>query len=148
MRAALIALMLVACAQQPTRTLYDELGGQAGLEALTDQLLIEFSRDPRVAPSFRHTEIRRFRRLFVEHLCELCDGPCRYSGETLRAAHAHLRIDEALFNAVVEDLQAAMDARGYRQTTQNRLLRRLAPLREQVLSDGQALPGELIESRQ
>jgi hemoglobin len=143
---ALLLLFLVGCAHQPSRSLYDELGGAAGIEALVEQLVQEFAADPRVVPSFRDTEMRRFKRLFAEHLCELSGGPCVYSGASLREAHAHLVIDEALFNAVVEDLQAAMTARGYSQPTQNRVLKRLAPLREEVLSRGRPLPSRLIEN--
>lgn len=141
----LLSLLLCACASRPDVTLYQSLGESPGLERLVDQLLIEFATDERVAPSFRHTEIERFRRLFIEHLCELADGPCRYSGESMRAAHAHLEIDEALFNAVVEDLQRAMNTVGYSQPTQNELLRRLAKLRAEILSDGTPLPSRLIE---
>lgn len=143
----LVALLAVgACAHQPRRTLYEELGAETGVQALVDQLVQEFARDPRVVPSFRDTEIRHFKRMFALHLCELSDGPCVYTGASMREAHAHLRIDQALFNAVVEDLQAAMNARGYAQTTQNRLLQRLAPLRDEVLSRGEPLPSQLIET--
>lgn len=138
-------LLCSACATRAPVSVYQLLGQQAGLEALVDETLRVFAADPRVRPSFAQTDIPHFRRRFIEHLCMLSGGPCEYGGEDLRTAHAHLRIDEALFNAVVEDLQLAMRRRGLPETTQNRLLALLAPLRGEILSRGEPLPSLLIE---
>lgn len=140
----MVVLLMSACATQPPQNLYQRLGSAPGLERLVDTLLPIFADDPRVAPSFKHTEIARFRRLFIEHLCALSDGPCTYTGATMREAHAHLHISEAAFNAVVEDLQQAMTALHYSQPVQNALLYRLAKLRAEVISD-KPVPSTLIE---
>ena len=142
--ALILVILLSSCATKAPQTLYQRLGAVPGLERLVDTLLQEFANDPRVAPSFKHTEIKRFRRLFIEHLCELSDGPCVYTGANMREAHAHLQINEALFNAVVEDLQKAMNQLHYPQPVQNALLHRLAKLRSEVMVDG-PVPSTLIE---
>ena len=140
----ILAALLSACATHSPQTLYQRLGAAPGLERLVDTVLQVFADDPRVAPSFKHTEIKRFRTLFIEHLCALTDGPCRYTGASMREAHAHLHISEATFNAVVEDLQDAMTQLHYSQPVQNALLNRLAKLRSEVISDA-PLPSTLIE---
>jgi hemoglobin len=52
----------------------------------------------------------------------------------MTAAHKGLHLNNADFNAVVEDLQAAMDKVGLPFATQNRFLARLAPMQHQVVS--------------
>jgi hemoglobin len=49
-------------------------------------------------------------------------------------SHAALAVTEAHFNALVEDLVDAMEARGIPRRAQNRLLRRLAPMHRDIVS--------------
>jgi hemoglobin len=49
-------------------------------------------------------------------------------------SHRDLEITKADFNALVEVLQLAMDARGLPFATQNRLLALLAPLHRQIVT--------------
>lgn len=129
-------LALAACAPAPVRpraTLYDELGGKPGIAALTDAALDQYAADPRVAPTFEHVDIDRFRRVFAEYICVVADGPCTYTGASMADAHRGLNVHEAQFNAIVEDLTAAMTSLHLPVPTQNRLLKRLAALRGEVL---------------
>ena len=63
----------------------------------------------------------------------IANGPCVYTGDSMVQTHAGMNISEAEFNAVVEDLIAAMDTVGVDIGTQNRLLARLATLRPQIV---------------
>lgn len=130
-----MTVLLGACAttSQPGGSLYRQFGGDAGLTALVDDLLARFADDPSIAPKFANTNIPRFRRLFIEHLCMVLDGPCVYTGDDMREVHTGLDISEAQFNAVVEHLIDAMQARGIPRTAQNRLIARLAPMRKDII---------------
>ncbi|MEZ4332498.1 MAG: group 1 truncated hemoglobin [Myxococcota bacterium] len=119
--------------QLDRRPLYEQLGGEAGLASLVDAFLHELARDRDAAPHFRGVDIGRFRAQLTLHLCETFDGPCRYEGAPLAEVHSGMRIRQRAFNAVVEDLVRAMEARGIATPVQNRVLARLAPLREQVV---------------
>ncbi len=119
--------------QRADPNLYVVFGEKPGVQALVDDLLVRFADDELVAPTFANANIDRFRALFFEHLCELLDGPCRYSGDDMREVHRGLDIDETQFNAVVEHLIDAMDARGIPRTAQNRLIARMAPMRSDVI---------------
>jgi hemoglobin len=136
-RATMLALSLLACActgpGTRSQSLYDQFGGTAGLQALVDDLLQRFADDEQIAPVFAHTNIARFRSLFVEHLCDVVDGPCTYSGDDMQEVHRGLSIDEAQFNAVVEHLIDAMQARHIPRTAQNQLIARLAPMRKDII---------------
>ena len=141
---ALALAVAPACTlpQLDRRPLYEQLGGEPGLAALVDAFLHELARDPDAAPHFRGADIGRFRAQLTLHLCETFDGPCRYEGAPLAEVHRGMRIRQREFNAVVEDLVRAMEARGIATPVQNRVLARLAPLREQVVGlDPPARPG-------
>ena len=63
----------------------------------------------------------------------LTDGPCEYTGDTLVDTHVGMNVTVAAFNAIVEDLMAAMNKADIAIGTQNRLLARMAELREQII---------------
>ena len=113
--------------------LFVALGGEPDLRLLVDEFIAVSAPDPRVAPTFANTEMKRFREKFYEHLCELSGGPCVYSGDPMVEVHRGLKINEGQFNAVVENLQIAMSRRGYPQPVQNRLLARLAPFQRDIV---------------
>lgn len=131
----LLMLALASCASAPPRSdrLYQELGGRPGIEALVEALLYRVSDDPRIAHHFVDLNIINLNDRLVEQICVEAGGPCTYTGKDMVEAHKHVRISEADFNALVEDLIWAMDEQGLRRTTQNRLLRRLADMQRDVL---------------
>lgn len=53
----------------------------------------------------------------------------------MKSAHADMGIRKHEFHALVEDLQAAMDARGIPYAQQNRLLALLAPMHRDVITE-------------
>ena len=137
---ALLVLLTVgalasACARPPWNraTLYDDLGGEAGIAAIVDRLLDRMAADPEVAPFFAKTNMDRFERLLKEHLCALADGPCQYTGDSMRDAHRGHGITDASFTALAEDLELAMDDVHVPFNVQNRLLARLAPLHGEIV---------------
>ena len=133
--AALLGV-LSACSTGTVRhpaTLYDQLGGEKGIAALTDASVDHYAADPRVAPAFAHTDIGRFRRMFAQYICHVADGPCQYTGDSMAEVHRGMNLSEAQFNAVVEDLIASMTSLHISVPVQNRLLRRLASERGNVI---------------
>jgi hemoglobin len=114
-------------------SLYVSLGEQPGIEQLVDTFLRELAADARIAHHFADTDIARLRQLLAEQICEVSDGPCRYTGESMPEVHRGLGITAADFNALVEDLMAAMDAVELPLGVQNRLLARLAPMQEEIV---------------
>jgi len=114
---------------------FEAFGGRPGLEALVDDLLPRLQADPRIAPFFEAVAPKRFKRNLTDQFCELLAGDCVYRGRDMRTVHAEAVISPAHFNALVEDLQDAMDARGIPFRHQRRLLARLAPLQREIVND-------------
>lgn len=133
MRKALIlfALLAFACAHQ--QPLYQRLGGEPVVTAIVDSFIERFADDTRVAPTFAKTDIPKFRRLLIEQICNLTGGGCPYTGRTMPASHEGLKITESQFNAIVEDLQDAMNRQRIPIGLQNELIATLAPLREGII---------------
>lgn len=115
------------------KPLYDELGGQPGIETLVDAVIVATRADPRISELFSETEDAYFRERLVEQICELADGPCTYTGLPMPDAHSGMDISEREFNAFVEDAERAMQQVGLPLAVQNRLLARLARMRAEVI---------------
>jgi len=67
-------------------------------------------------------------------VCELTGGPCHFHGISMTGSHAYLELQDRHFNALVEDLQNAMDTQKVPFRTQNRLLAILAPMRRDIVT--------------
>ncbi len=138
-RRAMLAVALTAligCAGNPrspaSPSLYNDLGGEPGIVAIIDHFLWNLADDERINRHFADTNIERFRSKLVEQFCSLSGGPCVYSGDDMARTHAGLDINDAHFNAVVENLIEAMEALEIGTGAQNRLLARLAPLHRDI----------------
>ncbi len=131
------AAMPESAAGAPARarqnTLYDALGGAAGIETLSEKFIIELAADERVRHHYEKSDIGRFHRMMQLQICELADGPCVYTGDNMKRTHGGMNIQSAEFNAVVEALMRAMDSTGLNPGTQNRLLALMAPMRADIV---------------
>ena len=106
--------------------LYGELGGRDAIQRFTDDFYDRMLQDARIARYFDGINRQHLRRVLADYFCVVAGGPCVYDGVGMKEAHAHLGIDRAAFNALVENLQAAMGDAGVPFAVQNRLLARMA----------------------
>jgi len=134
--AALIVLAtaLPALAQKADDSLYRDLGGLEVLTKVVDDTLALALADARIKDTFKDTDMKRLAKLITEQFCELSGGPCKYSGDPMKEVHQGLGLSNMQFNALVEDLQAAMDKSGISSRTQNKLLALLAPMQRTVVT--------------
>lgn len=135
-RAGLIAVTLaVGSLVSPSHasgTLYDALGQKDGIASIVKSLLVRVHADPRTREYFDGVSDKRLQDKLSEQFCQLADGPCTYTGHTMKQAHGGLHINRAAFNALVEDLQDAMDENRIAPAAQNQLLAKLAPMVKDV----------------
>jgi len=125
----LLASLAGCAASRPaTDDLYQDLGGEPGIERIVDAFLVHLAEDELVVDTFADTDIAEFRRLLIEQICDLSGGPCEYGGRTMTESHAGMDVSAAQFNALVADLIDAMDDAGVPTGAQNRLLELLAPM--------------------
>ena len=115
-------------------SLYRQLGGQDGLVRLMDDFMLRLLADPRMQPFFKDVNQAQVKAELVTQFCEVSGGPCKRSGPNMKQVHDGQDITKANFNALVEVLQQAMDARGIGFGAQNRLLAQLAPMHRDIVN--------------
>ena len=114
-------------------TLYQQLGGHAGVSRIVYESVTLFLVDDRIKADFDNINLDRLRTRLTDQICQLTGGPCVYHGRSMKAAHAGLDLNQAKFNALAEDVQTAMDNVGISYWTQNRLMALLAPMQRDVV---------------
>ena len=93
----------------PKKTLYQRLGGQPAITAVVDDFVGNVARDRRINGFFAKANIPRLKSLLVQQICQASGGPCTYTGQSMKAAHQGMKISDAEFNALVEDLVKSLD---------------------------------------
>jgi len=128
--ALLFAWMPIASAS----TLFEDLGGRDKIAAFTGDFVERVASDPRIERYFIDTDKPGFARKLTDLFCHLAGEDRLYRGANLRNAHSGLGISAADFNALVEDLQAAMEANGVSFADETRLVALLAPMQRDVVN--------------
>lgn len=131
-----LLMLAVAPAAVPARadTLYDRLGGQAGVAMISRNAVALYATDARIKADFDNTNLERLRSHLADQLCQLAGGPCIYRGRSMAASHAGLEMTQAKFNAVAEGMQTAMEQAGVSYWTQNRMMALLAPMQRDIVN--------------
>lgn len=109
-------------------------GGRDGLALLATDFAKRLATDPRTASFFKDTQQSEFASKLADQFCQVLGGGCDYKGASMAVAHRDLDIRKQDFNALVEILQEAMDARAVPFAEQNRLLAQLAPMHRDVIT--------------
>lgn len=140
-RAAVLALATAAGLLLPLAARADAdlstfraFGEKPGLVRIMDDFMVALLADPRTRPFFENANQTRVKEQLVEQICAVLEGPCKYEGAPMGPLHASMGIRQEHFNALVEDLQIAMDKNAVPFRAQNKLLARLAPLHREIIT--------------
>jgi hemoglobin len=133
----LALLLCVACSMQPKpeASLYQRIGGLPMLTRLSNQTLDIVSKDPRTKRSFEGVKMKTLKESVANFLCIKTGGDCVYEGETMKKSHEELHITTAEFEIMVEVLRERMDINGVGAKEKNELLRILAPMKHDVVTN-------------
>ena len=107
-----VAVLTAGCAggaMMEKKPLYDRLGGKPAIQAVVDDFIGNVASDARINQRFANTNIPRLKSMLVDQICEASGGPCKYTGQPMKVAHAGMKITDAEFNALVEDLVRSLD---------------------------------------
>ena len=116
-----------------SRATFEAFHGREGVQRISDDFVARDLKDPRIKDAFAAADTIRLRRVFAEQLCYLLDGGCAYTGRDMRESHRGMGLQTSDFNAVVENLQHAMDDEHVPFRAQNVLLAKLAPMQRTVV---------------
>ncbi len=134
--AATFAAAIHLHAAEPDRSAFDAFGGTDGLARVADRGIDRVLADPRIKDSFAQANIPHLKMELASQFCALLNGPCAYTGKSMKEAHAGMNVREAQFNALAEDFQLAMDDLKIPFTTQNALISKLAPMAHAINENG------------
>ena len=116
-----------------TMSLYDRLGGKPAITAVVDEFVGNVAKDARINGRFATTDIPRLKGHLVDQVCGATGGPCTYTGRDMKTMHLGMRISNADFSALVEDLIAALNTFKVPQKEQNELLGLLGPMKSDIV---------------
>jgi hemoglobin len=115
-------------------SVYQGLGGINGIQKIVADFLPIVASDTRVQHQFDDVDMKHLAKMLAEQFCVLSGGPCKYTGKDMHTVHEDLGVTDAQFNAIAEDLQAAMDQQGIASRIQNQLIAKLAPMRRSIVT--------------
>ncbi len=131
--ACMALLPLMAHAAAPTQTLFERIGGEAKLRAVVEEFMLIVESDDRINFTFAETDLKKFKQLLYEQLCELTHGPCKYTGRDMQTSHKKLKATNAQFNALAEDLYIAFERKRVPYRLQNEVMVMLAPMERDIV---------------
>jgi hemoglobin len=114
-------------------SLYSRLGGTTNVTAFVADTIDHAASDPHLKHTFEDVNLGRVKRHFVEMVCELSGGGCKYSGDTMHDAHAGLGATESQFFILVQLLRDSMRRHGVHLRERNELLQILAPMKRDIV---------------
>ncbi len=118
--------------------LYKSLGGKKAIVAVVDDFVGRVAADTRINSFFKQTasdpkRLAGFKKNLVNQICEAAGGPCKYTGKDMKSAHAGMGVGEGDFNALVEDLVAALDHFNVKEADKQALLGVLGPMKKDIV---------------
>jgi hemoglobin len=133
------AVMLAGCGSMESGksmaqpTLYERLGGKPAITAVIDDFIGNVGGDTRINKRFANADIPRLKARLVDQVCEASGGPCKYTGASMRDAHTGMKITDAEFNALVEDLVKSLDKFKVPAKEKNELLSALGGMKGDIV---------------
>jgi hemoglobin len=145
----------VAAQATNKQSLYDRLGGQAGISNLVADFTQRVMDDPRVnwtrqgvsrggiaflgsksEPVWNPTpeNIQRLNKHIAEFLALATGGPAQYTGKQIEPVHANMHISNPEFDAAVGDLKASLDLLKIPNKEQKELLAIVESTRPQIVT--------------
>ena len=128
----------MAKGQMAKKSLYSRLGGKKAITAVVDEFVNIVAADVRINKFFAAAandpkRLAAFKMKLVDQICQGTGGPCKYRGKDMASAHKGMGITEEDFNALVEDLVAALNKFNVPDAEKNELLGILGPMKPQIV---------------
>lgn len=118
-----------------TTSLFDRIGGRAGLERIVPDVIRLHLESPVVGERFRAAKkpIPELVSLAVEFFATGLSGVPSYTGMSMPEAHTGMQITEAEYMAVLDDILAALQLHGVAPQEQAELLYIAYGMKQEIL---------------
>ena len=71
--------------------------------------------------------------MLIDQVCEATGGPCKYTGRSMKEAHAGMKVTTGEFSALVDDLVATLNKFKVGKGEEDELLGVLGPLMPEIV---------------
>lgn len=129
------ALAFVGCGEDDT--VYARLGGEEGVRAAMQSLVVRVSADPKINGYFLNDTVDagRLTDCLVKQVGEATGGPQKYDCRSMREAHAGLGISNQDWSDFLAHLVAVLAERGAAQGDVDFVVAQLGPSQDEIVSD-------------
>src|SRR5262245_9549589 len=132
------ALLVAGCAggmmgEKKKAPLYERLGGRPAMQAVVDDFIGNVANDARINKRFAGANIGKLKSNLVDQICEATGGPCKYTGQSMKGVHAGMKITDAEFDALVEDLGKSLDKLKVAEADKSELVTALGGMRKDIV---------------
>ncbi|CAD8098577.1 unnamed protein product [Paramecium sonneborni] len=93
-------------------TLFEQLGGEAAVTAVTTQFYANIQADATVANFFNGINMADQTSKTASFLCAALGGPKAWGGRNLKEVHANMGVTDAQFTTVIGHLRSALTSAG------------------------------------
>jgi len=115
------------------RSLYERLGGIGALTAVVEAFRDRVAADDRINQKFVKTDLARLTKMLIDQVAEAAGGPNKYTGRSMKEAHARMAVTNGEFDALVEDLVATLNQIHVGKAEQDELLGMLGPMKDEIV---------------
>ncbi|HEY1552474.1 MAG TPA: group 1 truncated hemoglobin, partial [Kofleriaceae bacterium] len=104
------------------------------IDAVVEDFVGNVAADARINAFFANADIPHLKQMLKDQICSATGGPCKYTGKDMKTAHAGMKIKEADFNALVEDLVKSLDKFHVKDADKQTLLGVLGPMKPDIVT--------------
>ena len=122
---------------KPAKSLYQRLGGEAGIAAFTDDFISRTMADPALVPFFKgltNADDKRIHQHLRELLCYATGGGCTYSGKDMKTTHAQLEISNDIWNQFTGHFNEMVARFRIQDLERNELVALVASLKKDIVN--------------
>jgi hemoglobin len=116
-----------ALAQDQGPSLYERLGGVYAIALVVDDFIDRVVEDevlnanPHIYAARKPERFPGLKFQLAAMVCEVTGGPCKYTGKSMKEAHAGMQITETEWQALAADFKASLDHFGVGEAEQQEL---------------------------
>lgn len=104
-----------AASDAKKETLYKRLGGEAAIKAVVNEFIDVLSNDavlnanPKIEEARKRVNPDELKAKVTALLCQVTGGPQKYTGRSMKEAHANMNISGSEWNQMVKDFVMVLD---------------------------------------
>jgi len=114
-------------------SLYERLGRRPGIDSVVHTFVGNIGRDKRINVRFMFVDLDLLQIHLTDQICAASGGPCAYAGRAMKPLHAPMHVRAAEFDAMGEDLVAALKTHGVPERETQELLAIIASTRADIV---------------